>query len=124
MTPFRKAFFTSLRCCKCQKNPNGLNTSNRSKGFPKVLTFYLVISMCYKASLFSHNLVVLPLFVLEHPFGANRIDSMRRINQGSDLASLKVLQLFMHGIDPTRIRKSVSNISRLEQSNKRSVDKA
>jgi hypothetical protein len=49
---------------------------------------------------------------------------MRRINQGPDLVSLKVLQLFMHGIDPTHIRKSVSNISRLEQSNKQSVGKA
>jgi hypothetical protein len=56
-----------------------------------VLTFYLAISLCYKASLISHSLTVLPLFVLEHPFGANDIDSMRRINQGPDLVSLKVL---------------------------------
>jgi hypothetical protein len=42
-------------------------------------------------SLISHNLTVLPLFVLEHPFGVNHIDSMRRINQGPDLVSLKVL---------------------------------
>jgi hypothetical protein len=75
-------------------------------------------------SLVSHNLAVLPLFVLEHPFGANNIDSMRRINQGSDLVSLKVLKLFMHDIDPTRIRKSMSNISRLEQSNKQSIGNA
>jgi hypothetical protein len=96
---------------------------NRSKCFSKVLAFYLAISLCYKASLASHNLVVLPMFVLEHPFGANHIDSMRRINQGLDLISLKVLQLVMHGIDTTRIKKSVSNISRLEQSNKQSVEK-
>jgi hypothetical protein len=92
--------------------------SNRSKCFPKVLTFYLPISLCYNASLVSHNLTVLPLFVLEHSFGANRIDSMRRINQDPDLVSLKVLQPFMHVIDPTQIRKSVSDILRLEQSNK------
>jgi hypothetical protein len=74
--------------------------------------------LCYKVSLISHNLIVLPLFILEHPFGANHIDSMRRINQGPDLVSLKIFQLFMHGINPTRIRKSMSNISRLEQSDK------
>jgi hypothetical protein len=30
----------------------------------------------------------------------------------------KFSQLLMHGIDPTRIRKSVSNISRLKEGNK------
>jgi hypothetical protein len=94
------------------------------KCFPKVLPFYLDISLCYKVSLVSHSLTILPLFVVEHPFGANQIDSMRRINQGPDLVSLKVLQLFMHSIDSTQIRKSMSNISRLEQSNKQSVGKA
>jgi hypothetical protein len=83
--------------------------------FPKVMTFYWAISLCYKASLVSHNLIVLSLFVLEHPFGANHIESIRRNNQRPDLVSLKVLQLFMHDIDPTRIRKSVSNISRLTE---------
>jgi hypothetical protein len=91
---------------------------NRSKSFLKVLTFYLAISLCYKASLISQNLAILPLFVLEHPFGANHIDSMRRINQGLDLVSLIVLQLFMHDINLTQIRKIVSNILRLEQSKK------
>jgi hypothetical protein len=47
--------------------------------------------LCYKASLVSHNLAVLPLFILDHPFGANHIDSIRRISQGPDLVSLKVL---------------------------------
>jgi hypothetical protein len=98
--------------------------SNMSIGFPKVLTFYLAISLCYRASLVSHNLTVLPLFVLEHPFGANDINSIRRIIQGPDVVSIKVLQFFMHGIDPTRIRKSVSNISMLESSKKQRVGKA
>jgi hypothetical protein len=50
------------------------------KYFSKVLTFYLAISLCYKASFVSHNLTVLPILVLELPFGANHIVSMRRIN--------------------------------------------
>jgi hypothetical protein len=45
----------------------------------------LAISLCYNVSLVSHNLAVPPpRFVLEHPFDANHIDSMRRIKQGPD----------------------------------------
>jgi hypothetical protein len=59
-----------------------------SNCFTKVQTFYLAISLCYEASLVSHNLTALPLFVLEHLFGVNYIESM---NQGPDLVSLQVL---------------------------------
>jgi hypothetical protein len=83
--------FESLGCDKASKSHNGLKTCHRSKCFPKVLIFYLAISLCYKVSLVSHNLTVLPLFVLKHPFGVNHIDSMKRMNQSSDLVSLKVL---------------------------------
>jgi hypothetical protein len=37
------------------------------------------------------------------------------------LISFKILQLLMHGIDPTRIRKSISNISRLKEGNKECI---
>jgi hypothetical protein len=77
-----------------------------------------------KASLVPHNLTILPLFVFKDPFGSYDIHISLEINYGRNLVSLKILLLFMHGTDPTRIRKSVPNISRLKEGNKECIRKA
>jgi hypothetical protein len=54
--------------------------SNRSKYFPKVLTFYLTKPLSNKASLVPHNLTILPLFVFKNQFSSYDINISRGLN--------------------------------------------
>jgi hypothetical protein len=73
----------------------------QEQSFLQSLTFYMAKTLSNKASLISHNPTILPLFFFENSFGSYHIHITRRFNSVPNLVSLKVLQLFMHGIDPT-----------------------
>jgi hypothetical protein len=45
-----------------------------------VLAFHLAKTLSNKASLVSHNLTILPLFVLKNSFGSYNIHITRRLN--------------------------------------------
>jgi hypothetical protein len=54
--------------------------SDISKCFSKVYTFHLTKTLSNKASLVSHNLTILSLFVFENSFRSYHIDITRGLN--------------------------------------------
>src|SRR6185437_4532567 len=124
--PFKKADLTSiwktlklLEAANARKIRIASKRATGAKVSSKSIPSFLAKPLGNKTSLVPNNQTILTLLVFENPLRSDGITSRWRLDQNPNLVSFKIFKFLMHGIDPIRIRKSVSNIFGLKRGNKR-----
>jgi hypothetical protein len=74
-----------------------------SKGFIKVYSLYLSISLSNKARFIPDHSAMLICFILEDPLSANEVMFSRTGNQGPNIIFGELMELIMHGRHPSFI---------------------
>ena len=92
--------------CNWHKNADRLKPSYGSKGFIKIYSFHLSVSLSHQLRLIPNNLSIFIGLVLEDPFGANNMNIFKAKNKFSYIISYKLIKLFMHWLNLVFILKS------------------
>src|SRR4051812_3749522 len=94
---------------------NGLKSSNRSKGFTKVDTLNLSVTLCHKTGFVPDDLTIFIEFVAVDPLCPDDIvnSRIRPFYQFLDIIQFKLKKFVLHCLNPFRFLQCLSNFGRL-----------
>ena len=82
--------------CNGQKDANRLKSSHRGKGFIKIYSFHLSVTLSHQSRLISYYLTILIGIIFENPLGADDMSVFGPWNKFSYVIPHKLIQFFMH----------------------------
>ena len=115
--PSSRYLFQSIECLLQSQNmiwevrifkkvANRLKSSYESKGYIKIYSFHLSVTLSHQPRLISYYLTILIGLISENPFGADDISIFEPWDKFSYVIPHKLIQLFMHWLHPILILKS------------------
>src|ERR1041385_3937277 len=100
---------------KGKHNANGLKSSNRSKGFTKVDTLNLSVSLCYKTSFVPNDLSIFIKLVAVDPLCSDDIvnSRIRPFDQFPDIIQFELKKFVLHCLNPFCFLECLGNFGGL-----------